>query len=118
MYKEIEPIIENTIFEARMSENEEILSYRIFPAEGYKLHETTLDEEVFDEETHESTGKIKKGYTTSYVTASGTYDFEKNDRQIYAKPENEEDELVNSDFVDPEIEEKAKAYDILMGVDE
>lgn len=86
MYKEIEPIIENTIFEARMSENEEILSYRIFPAEGYKLHEITLDEEVFDKETHESTGEIKKGYTTSYVTAGINYDFEKNDREIYAIP--------------------------------
>lgn len=86
MYKEIEPIIENTIFEARMSENEEILSYRIFPAEGYKLHEITLDEEVFDEETHEPTGEIKKGYTTSYVTAGINYDFEKNDREIYAIP--------------------------------
>ena len=90
MYKEIEPIIENTKFEARVDENENIISYRIFPAEGYKLHETTLDEEVFDEETHEGTGEIKKGYTTSYVTAGINYDFEKNEREIYAVKVGEE----------------------------
>ena len=117
MYKEIEAKLENTIFEAR-EENGEIISYRIRPADGYKLHEVTLDEEVMNEETLEPTGKIKLGYTKSYVTASGKYDFEKNDRKIYAKPENEEDEIVDADSVDSEIEEKAKAYDILMGADE
>ena len=84
MYKTIEPIIENTIFEARIDENDEIISYRISPIEGYKLHEITLDEEVVDEETLESTGEIKKGFTTSYVTAGVNYDFEKNEREIYA----------------------------------
>ncbi len=87
MYKGIEPIIENTIFEARMSENEEILSYRIFPAEGYKLHEKTLDEPVVDEETMQETGEIKKGYTKSFVTAGYNYDFEENEREIYAVKE-------------------------------
>lgn len=117
MYKEIEAKLDNTIFEAR-EENGEILSYRIRPAEGYKLHEVTLDEEVCDETTLEPTGKIKLGYTKSYVTTSGRYDFEKNDRKIYAKPDTEEDEIVEPNSVDSEIEEKAKAYDILMGVDE
>lgn len=117
MYKNIEPKIENTIFEAR-EEQGEIISYRIRPAEGYKLHAITLDEEVYNEETFEPTGKIKLGYTKAYVTAGVNYDFEKNDRKIYAKPENEEDEIVDADSTDSEIEEKAKAYDILMGVDE
>lgn len=117
MYKEIEAKLENTIFEAR-EENREIISYRIRPAEGYKLHEVTLDEEVMNEETLEPTGKIKLGYTKAYVTAGVNYDFEKNDRKIYAKPDTEEDEIVDADSTDSEIEEKAKAYDILMGADE
>lgn len=117
MYKEIEAKLENTIFEAR-EENGEIISYRIRPAEGYKLHEVTLDEEVMNEETLEPTGKIKLGYTKAHVTAGVNYDFEKNDRKIYAKPDTEEDEIVDADSTDSEIEEKAKAYDILTGADE
>ena len=84
MYKEIEAKLENTIFEAR-EENGKFLSYRIRPAEGYKLHEVALDEEVYNEETLEATGKMKLGYTKSYVTAGAEYDFEKNERQIYAE---------------------------------
>ncbi len=81
MYKEIEAKLENTIFEAR-KENGEIMSYRIRPAEGYKLHEITLDEMVVDENGNE-TGEKKLGFTTSYVTAGAGYDFEKNPREIY-----------------------------------
>lgn len=86
MYREIEPLIKNTICEAR-EENGKIISYRISPARGYKLHEITLDENVFDEETGDETGEIKKGFTASYVTAGADYDFEKNDREIYAEAE-------------------------------
>ena len=89
MYKEIESKIDNTIFEARIDENGETVSYRISPANGYKLHEITLDEEVIDEETLESTGEIKLGFTKSYITAGRNYDFEKNERQIYAVKEGE-----------------------------
>lgn len=84
MYKEIEAKLENTIFEAR-EENGEILSYRIRPAEGYKLHEVTLDESVCDENVTKITDKLKLGYTESYVTAGAGYDFDKNERQIYAE---------------------------------
>ena len=84
MYKKTEAKIENTIFEARTDEKGTVLSYRIFPKEGYKLHEITLDEEIVDKETLEPTGKIKLGYTESYVTAGADYDFEKNEREIYA----------------------------------
>lgn len=83
MYKEIKPLITNTRCEAR-EVGGEIVSYRIAPVEGYKLHEVTLDEPIFDEETLEETGEIKLGYTTSYITAGADYDFEKNERQIYA----------------------------------
>lgn len=83
MYKEIEAKLENTIFEAR-EENGEILSYRIRPAKGYKLHEITLDEKIPDKYGNE-TDEIKLGFTKSYVTAGAGYDFEKNERQIYAE---------------------------------
>ena len=84
MYKEIEPLIPNTICEARMDDSDNVISYRISPAKGYKLHEITLDEEVVDKETLEPTGEKKLGYTESYVTAGAEYDFEKNEREIYA----------------------------------
>lgn len=82
MYKEIEPLIDNTICEARENGGR-IVSYRISPADGYKLHEVTLDEVVTDENGME-TGEVKKGYTTSYITAGAGYDFKTNERQIYA----------------------------------
>ena len=88
MYKEIEPLIPNTICEAREVDGK-ISSYRISPAEGYKLHEITLDEPIINEETHEETGEIKLGFTKAYVTAGANYDFDLNDREIYAVPDTE-----------------------------
>ena len=84
MYKSTDAKIENTIFEARTDKSDKIVSYRISPAEGYKLHEISLDETVVDENGVE-TGEIKKGYTQAYTTAGVKYDFEKNTRQIYAE---------------------------------
>lgn len=117
MFKEIQPKIENTIFEAYQNEADETLWYRISPANGYKLHEITLDE-ILTDEADNQTGKIKLGFTTSYVTAGAFYDFEKNERQIYAKLDDGKEEIVDAEPVDAEIKEKAKAYDILIGADE
>lgn len=119
MYKEIEPLIDNTICEAREVDGD-IISYKMAPTEGYKLHEVTLDETLVDEETLKETGKIKLGYTKSFITLSALYDWDKNIRKIYVKPDSEEDEIVDVEDtnIDPDIVEKAKAYDILMGVDE
>ena len=89
MYKEIEAIIENTKCETRIDEKGNIISYRISPLEGYKLHEITLDEPLIDEETLQETGKTKLGFTTSYITAGANYDFEKNERQIYVVKEDD-----------------------------
>ena len=86
MYKKIEPLIGNTICEAREKDGE-IVSYRIRPKEGYKLHEVTLDEKVIDEESGIETGEVKKGFTTSYITAGADYDFLKNEREIYVVKE-------------------------------
>ena len=82
MYRPVEPLLENTLFEGREKDGK-IVSYRISPKEGYKIHEITLDENVVDEYGNE-TGEIKKGFTASYVTCGIGYDFEKNERLIYA----------------------------------
>ena len=50
MYKEIEPLIKNTICEAREKDGK-VVSYFIRPKDGYKLHEVTLDEKALDELT-------------------------------------------------------------------
>lgn len=86
MYKRIKTKIEHATTKARLDADENILSYRISPNEGYKLHEITLDEMSFDEEGNE-TGEVILGYTEAYVTAGADYDFEKNERQIYAVKE-------------------------------
>jgi hypothetical protein len=117
MYKEIEPLIENTICEAREVDGK-IVSYRIQPSEGDKLHEKTLDEPIMNKETFEETGKIKCGYTTSYITVGANYDWEKNVSKIYTLPIDAEDEIIDAEVVDSDIEEKAKAYDIITGVEE
>lgn len=83
MYKKIEPLIENTLCEAREKDGK-VISYLIRPSEGYKLHEITLDENVVDAEGNE-TGEIKQGFTTSYITAGADYDFTENPRQIYVE---------------------------------
>ena len=85
MYKEIEPLIENTVCVAREKDGE-FVSYRIKPADSYKLHEITLDEKAVDEYGNE-TGEIILGFTKAYVTAGADYDFLKNEREIYVKEE-------------------------------
>ena len=83
MYKETKALLENTIFEARIKDNK-IITYKISPIEGYKLHEISLDTPVIDKETGFPTEETTLGYTTAYVTTEGVYDFEKNEREIYA----------------------------------
>ena len=84
MYTETKALIENTIFEARMK-NDNIISYRIKPVEGYKLHEKTLDKYILNDDGEE-TGDVILGFTTAYVTAGANYNFEANDREIYCVP--------------------------------
>jgi hypothetical protein len=89
MYKETHAKLDNTVFEVRLDKEGKVLSYRIHPANGYRLHENTLDSPIIDEETHQNTGGIKLGFTNSYVTTGADYDFEKNERQIYAEREDQ-----------------------------
>jgi hypothetical protein len=116
MYKSIEPLIANTICEAREVDGQ-IVSYRIQPADGYKLHEKSLDTPIMNEETFEETGKIKCGYTTVSTTIGASYDWDKNESRIYAIPIDAEDEIIDAEVTDDsETAEKAKAYDIITGV--
>lgn len=83
------PEIKNTnIEEVTDKKTGKIKFYRIYPKEGYKLHEKSRDEVLFDENGNE-TGEIKLGYTSEVVTAMANYDFEKNERDIYAVKEDE-----------------------------
>lgn len=74
-------MIENAIIEETVINNNKV--YKIYPKEGYKLHEKTRDEAVIDDNGVE-TGEIKLGYTSGVITAGADYDFEKNEREIYA----------------------------------
>ena len=66
----------------------EFMNYRIYPNEGYVLHDTQYDQEGFDEETMEPTGEIILGYLPypSFVTVGPNYDFATNLRQLYCVP--------------------------------
>jgi hypothetical protein len=86
MYKDIKPIIKNTIMQERVNENGDVVNYTILPCDGYKLHEKSRDENITDEYGNE-TGKIKKGYTSGLVTVLANYDFKENIREIYAVKE-------------------------------
>lgn len=86
MYKEITPIIENTVMQERYNDSGDLINYIISPIEGYLLHEKSRDEIVTDEEGNE-TGDVKKGYTSGIVTVLANYDFKANPREIYAVKE-------------------------------
>ncbi len=88
MYKDIKPIIKNTVTKERFSDSGEKVNYIISPKEGFLLHEKSRDEAIFDENGVD-TGEIKKGYTSGIVTVLTNYDFEKNEREIYAIREDE-----------------------------
>ena len=88
MYKDIEPIIKNTVMKERYNDNGEKVNYIISPQKGYLLHEKSRDEAIFDENGVD-TGEIKKGYTSGIVTVLANYDFEKNERELYAVKEDE-----------------------------
>ena len=86
MYKDVAAIIENTVMQERYNDEGKLVNYIIKPKEGYLLHEKSRDEIVVDENGNE-TGEVKKGYTKGIVTVLANYDFNKNEREIYAKEE-------------------------------
>lgn len=89
-YIDMETLIENATMKKRVDDTTgELLSYRIYPNEGYVLHSTSYDKEVFDEETGEPTGEILPGFIPypAFVTVGYNYDFTANPRQLYCVPQ-------------------------------
>ena len=85
-YEKTETIIENTTMQKMIDEKtNELIAYRITPNEGFKLHSETRDNEIFDPNTLESTGKIELGFVNypSFVQVGYNYDFEINESQLY-----------------------------------
>ena len=103
----VRPVYENTTMEAYYNNSNVLRGYFIAPVEGYLLHDTQYDFPVFDEETGEETGEIKKGYIPypASVTVGYNYDFEANPREIYAVPEGTvpENQIFNNGGPDHEI---------------
>ncbi len=86
MIKEIQTKIENTIMHERYNDDGVLVNYIIEAKDGYKIHDKSYDKKVIDENFNE-TDEIKIGYSTGIVTALLDYDFEKNEREIYAVKE-------------------------------
>ncbi len=84
MYKAIQTKIENTSMQEYYDAGGNLTAYKITPANGFKLHINTRDEEVIDEHTGEKTGEVILGFTTSFVRVCHNYDFVKNPLEIYA----------------------------------
>lgn len=87
IYEKTDTLIENTTMQKMIDEKtNEFIAYRIIPNEGYKLHSKTRDNEVFDPDTLEPTGKIELGFVNypSFVQVGHNYDFEANENQLYA----------------------------------
>lgn len=101
MFVDVETKIENTSMQVYDNK-----AYWIKPNEGYKLHAKEFDSETENPETGEITKEIR--FTTGIVTCGAKYDFEKNEREFYAIPENEvvepvvinpEDVATESDYI-------------------
>ena len=61
-------------------------TYYITPNESYVLHDNRYDDVIVDEETGDEI--VVLGYRTSTASCRATYDFETNEREFYAVPEN------------------------------
>lgn len=93
-YEEIKTLVANTKTEKMIDEkSNELISYRISPLEGYKLHSNIYDEEIIDEETLEPTGEIRLGYICfpSFIQVGCNYDFKKNPYKFFTIPNDDND---------------------------
>lgn len=53
----------------------DLFAYSIQAKEGYVLHDSRIDEPIFDEETLEHTGEIMLGFKVGSTTVPANYDF-------------------------------------------
>jgi hypothetical protein len=85
---DVNAVYENTTMKAYYNNSNVLTAYRIYPNEGYVLHDNSYDQPVFDEETGEETGEIMLGYIPypAFVTVGYNYDFTANPRQLYCVP--------------------------------
>lgn len=81
IYQEITPtLIENTIMQLKLDENNNAIAYRITPIEGYALHDKARDWYDINEETGIENEEPTLGYTTGTATCNKDYDFVENER--------------------------------------
>lgn len=86
-----EPVIlfpNTTATEFRHPTTGRFLGWYVKPDSGYVLHEITHDEEILDM-YGTPTGEWRTCYTRATIFVEYSYDFELNERQIYAKLESE-----------------------------
>ena len=83
---DVTPIYENTTMQAYYNSENVLRVYYIKPIEGYVLHSSGYDTEVFDEETGQPTGEILLGYIPypAFVSVPYNYNFEENPYNIFA----------------------------------
>lgn len=86
-YINVAPVYENTTMQEYYDNANVLRAFRIAPIEGYVLHSTSYDEEVYDEEGN-PTGEILLGYIPypAFVQVGYNYNFELNPKQIFAVP--------------------------------
>lgn len=77
------PLIENTTIVKRYMDGI-FKVYGIIPNETYVLHDSLLDEMIYDFDTLESTGEIVLRYYPGMRTVAANYDFTANPRKFYA----------------------------------
>lgn len=84
----------------------ELRGYRIYPNDGYVLHDTQYDQTVYDE-NDEPTDEVTPGYISypSFVFVGPRYDFIENPRQLYCVPADTvpENQIFNNGEPDHEI---------------
>lgn len=73
-YEEIETLIPNTTMK-KMYMNDVHRGYYITPNDGYVLHDSGYDINIYDEETGEPTGEVLLGYRPSTANCGYNYDF-------------------------------------------
>lgn len=83
-YEAVNPtLIENTVMQIMYIDGNPRV-YTIIPANGFVLHDNTLDWTGVDFNTYEEVFYL--GYTVGTVTCPVSYDFENNPREFYTVP--------------------------------
>ena len=84
IYEEVNPtLVENARTEKVLMDGVHRL-YRIYPNEGYVLHNNVRDWKHIDPETGGET--FYRGYSTSCSSVPASYDFSENPNELYAVP--------------------------------